>query len=80
MREKDQEIQKEKEKIDSILNADESGSEAQEKDDYPLIVSSLSKIYDGADPTEAEKKVRKKALNNFTIKLDKNEIFGLLGY
>lgn len=79
MKDKDQEVQKEAEKIKTILNADESGSEAQEKDEYPLIVSGLSKIYDGADPTEAEKKIRKKALNNFSIKLDKNEIFGLLG-
>lgn len=79
----EEEVKHEVEKIKSYLNCDDRVSVVTQSSlpfsEYPLLVYGLSKIYEGADPTEAEKKVRKKALNNFSIMLEKNEIFGLLG-
>jgi ABC-type multidrug transport system ATPase subunit len=48
-------------------------------DQYPLVCYKLSKVYETANPTEIEKLKRKKALNEFSICLKNNEIFGLLG-
>lgn len=83
MSSKEQEIRHEVEKIKHFINSEDSLSITTESSigmsNYPLIVYGLSKIYDGADPSEAEKMIRKKALNNFSIMLEKNEIFGLLG-
>ena len=83
----DQEIKKEIETIKNLIDEDSdsirSGNDKNKVSDriadFPLVVNQLSKIYENSNPSEVEKLVRKKALNNFSILLKKNEIFGLLG-
>lgn len=82
----DPDIKLEIENIKTIINNYSTNNNAKISDetkdlsDYPLVVNLLSKVYDNSNPSEIEKQKRKKALNNFSILLKKNEIFGLLGY
>lgn len=78
-----EQVKAQKEKIKSIIfqieNDLESESENKNTANYPLIVYELSKIYKGSNLSKKEKKLRKKALHRFSLMLEKNEIFGLLG-
>lgn len=48
-----------------------------EREQYPLVVEELTKVYDSNKKSKTKKE--KKSLDNFSICLNKNEIFGLLG-
>ena len=65
----DDDIKREVEKVQAMQDF--------ERQDYPLVVQGLTKVYDSNKKSRFRK--LKKSLDNFTICLNKNEIFGLLG-
>ena len=71
---KDEEIRKEYVIVEDII--DKGVSELRK---YPLVCSGLTKIYSSNLKSKDPKKKNKKSLNDFTIRLKDNEIFGLLG-
>ena len=71
---KDEEIKKEFVLVEDIIDKGQ-----QELRKYPLVCNGLTKIYSSNLKSKDPKKRNKKSLNNFTICLKDNEIFGLLG-
>ena len=71
---KDKEIDQEYILVKDIVNKGES-----ELIKYPLVCNGLTKIYSSNLKSKDPKKRNKKSLDNFTICLKDNEIFGLLG-
>ena len=71
---KDKEIEKEFVNVKDIIDKGE-----RELRKYPLVCNGLTKIYSSNLKSKDPKKKNKKSLDNFTICLKDNEIFGLLG-
>ena len=71
---KDKEIEKEFVIVKDIIDKGE-----RELRKYPLVCNGLTKIYSSNLKSKDPKKKNKKSLDNFTICLKDNEIFGLLG-
>ena len=71
---KDKEIEKELIFVENIIKKGEN-----ELKKYPLVCSKLTKIYSSNAKSKNPEKKNKKSLNNFTLCLKENEIFGLLG-
>ena len=71
---KDKELQKEFVIVENLIDKGE-----KELRKYPLVCSGLTKIYSSNLKSKDPKKKNKKSLDNFTVCLKENEIFGLLG-
>ena len=71
---KDKEIEREYVIVQDIIDKGE-----RELRKYPLVCKGLTKIYIANLKSKDPKKKNKKSLNNFTVCLKDNEIFGLLG-
>ena len=70
----DKEIEKEYVIVQDIIDKGE-----RELRKYPLVCNGLTKIYSANLKSKDPKKRNRKSLNNFTVCLKDNEIFGLLG-
>ncbi len=71
---KDKELEKEYVIVKNIIDKGE-----RELRKYPLVCNGLTKIYSSNLKSKGPKKKNKKSLDNFTICLKEDEIFGLLG-